>query len=566
MALSIGPHPGPVAHPAPPVPLSSQYWGTFYYPWYADANELPPETFRHWTTNWTTNAHRPPSSWSSNFLPDDGSGMFDTANLYSSMDRDVIRRHLSWMYRAGFDFAAVSWWGRSIYEDRAFSLLLQETSRGPDPNLRLTIYYEVEGYSNPGVEQIVSDLRHVYDSYASSDAYLTVSSEFGPVPVVFVYGVDDAESTERWSRARATMYSLRKPIFIVLSAWVTATGSYRDYATLVDAWHVYGAHTRLDIVPGYAASASPGHSQIPELGGWPEFRRDPIEFASAVRTMARLSVSQAQFLMIPTFNEWHEGTQIEPGFPIDHDDSEPFVQAGPSYGFLYLDIVGSRGALLGPQARPSSPGCMLPPAGIVSWWPGDETPVDIVGFNMGTLYNGVSYSEGEVGQAFNFTQVDDWVLAPGAGVIDLQQLTIDFWVRLDSMSSDKIERFVTLSWKKAVIRYDPVGPQQLHFYMDIDGGLRHVRVNGLLQTGRFHHVAGTYDGVTMRLYLDGAEVGNLSVRGTVGVAEGIALSTGDQEGLDGLLDEVQVFDRAVPAEEVRAIYDAGTAGQCKPAS
>ena len=86
----------------------------------------------------------------------------------------------------------------------------------------------------------------------------------------------------------------------------------------------------------------------------------------------------------------------------------------------------------------------------------------------------------------------------------------------------------------------------------------------MLQVGAFHHVAGTYDGTTMRLYFDGAEVGSLPVSGFVGVSEGVALSTGDAEALDGLLDEVQVFDRALSAEEIRAIFEVGTAGQCKP--
>ena len=565
MVLSLGPHPIPVADPPPPVPLSTQYWGTFYYPWYADASEPPPERYRHWTTNWTTYAHRPPSNWSSNYLPDDGSGVFDTGNLYSSLDRNVIRRHLSWMERAGFDLAAVSWWGQSIYEDQAFSLILQEASREPAVNLRLAVYYEVEGYSDPGVGRIVSDLRYIYHAYAGSAAYFAVpGGSSRAIPVVFVYGVDSAESTHRWARARATMYSLGEPVFIVPSAWVTATGSYRDHATLVDGWHVYGAHVLLATAPGYAASASPGHSQIPELGDWPLFRRDPVEFAAAVRTVARLSASQAQFLMVPTFNEWHEGTQIEPSFPVDHNDSAEFTQIGPSYGFLYLDIVRSRGALL-PQPRlPAVQGCVPPPPGLVSWWSGDGTPSDLVGFNMGTRYNQVSYADGKVGQAFDFGGVDDWVLAPGMGVVDLQELTIDFWLKLDSTPLGKIQRFVTLNWAKAVLRYDGSGPQQLHFYMDIEGTLRHIRVNGVLQVGAFHHVAGTYDGTTMRLYLDGAEVGSLPVSGFVGVSEGVALSTGDAEALDGLLDEVQVFDRALSAEEIRAIFEVGTAGQCKP--
>ena len=34
---------------------------------------------------------------------------------------------------------------------------------------------------------------------------------------------------------------------------------------------------------------------------------------------------------------------------------------------------------------------------------------------------------------------------------------------------------------------------------------------------------------------------------------------------DGLIDEVEIFDRALTAAEIKAIYDAGSAGKRKPA-
>ncbi|MFQ6013253.1 MAG: extracellular solute-binding protein, partial [Thermoplasmata archaeon] len=208
----------------------------------------------------------------------------------------------------------------------------------------------------------------------------------------------------------------------------------------------------------------------------------------------------------------------------------------------------------------STGGCVTPPSGLISWWPGDGNAMDVVGPNDGTPLNGATFVTGYVGQAFSFDGVDDVVLASGTGINDLQSLTIDAWVRLDSMPSGQIERFVTLVPERAVLRYDGInGPKQLHFFMEIDAILRHIRVNDVLQAGVFHHVAGTYDGTTMRLYLDGAEVGNLSISGTVGVGTGVRFS---DEPLDGLLDEVEIFNRALSAAEILDIYDAGSAGKC----
>jgi hypothetical protein len=202
--------------------------------------------------------------------------------------------------------------------------------------------------------------------------------------------------------------------------------------------------------------------------------------------------------------------------------------------------------------------CLDPPPGMVSWWPGDGHALDIIGPNHGTLQNGASFAPGKVDQAFSFDGVDDLVGASGTGIDDLQQLTIDAWVKHNSLPPRMIQRYVTLIGEKAVLRYD----EGLHFYMKIDGSLHHILVNDVLQDEFFHHLAGIYDGSFMRLYSDGVEVGSLEVSGAVGSGTGVVL--GDGEPFFGLLDEVEIYDRALSALEIQAIYDAGSEGKCKP--
>lgn len=208
--------------------------------------------------------------------------------------------------------------------------------------------------------------------------------------------------------------------------------------------------------------------------------------------------------------------------------------------------------------------CLAPPSGVVSWWPADGDAVDIIGPNDGALLNGATFAPGKVDQAFSFDGVDDFVGADGTGINDLQQLTIDAWVKHNSLPPGEIQRYVTLQvGEKAVLRYDgESGPRQLHFFMNIDGVLRHVQVNNVLEVGVFHHVAGTYDGSVMRLYLDGVEVGSLAVSGTVGAATSVGLSS-DEEALDGLLDEISIYNRTLTPSEIQAIVAADSAGKCK---
>src|SRR2546425_995782 len=176
------------------------------------------------------------------------------------------------------------------------------------------------------------------------------------------------------------------------------------------------------------------------------------------------------------------------------------------------------------------------------------------------------FAPAKVREGFSFSNVGNTVFSFGTGINNLQQLTIDAWVKHNSLPFGQIERYVTLLGEKAVLRYDGInGPGQLHFFMRIDGQLQHVCVNNVLQVGVFHHVAGSYDGAVMRLYLDGVEVGSQPITGTVDAGFGVVFSSGD-EPLDGLLDEVEIFDRALDASEIRAIFEADAAGKCQNVS
>jgi hypothetical protein len=52
--------------------------------------------------------------------------------------------------------------------------------------------------------------------------------------------------------------------------------------------------------------------------------------------------------------------------------------------------------------------CVPPPAGLVSWWPGEGNAQDITGPNDGTLQGGTTF-EGIVGQAFRFDGTNDYI-------------------------------------------------------------------------------------------------------------------------------------------------------------
>ncbi len=80
------------------------------------------------------------------------------------------------------------------------------------------------------------------------------------------------------------------------------------------------------------------------------------------------------------------------------------------------------------------------------------------------------------------------------------------------------------------------------------------------------HVARTYDGSIVRLYVDGREDGS-GARALNTILDGDGLTIGLRPGCcrwQGIIDDVQVYDRALAAAEIASIHAAGAAGLCRP--
>lgn len=314
------PSAGPGWMPTPPLTAA------FFYPWYAT-----PTTDSTWM-HWNQTGYSPPRNWFSNYLPDLLPGVFDPSReLYSSTDDGVIYWQLQQLATARQQVAIASWFGQNDLTDKAFAHLVTDVMNRPDnpyPNLRWAIYYEPEGYGNPTVDQIVNDLAYIRARYASQPSYLTI----GGRPVVFVYNAPHAGSTPqddlaRWQQARARSGFYVDMVLAPLTAGAPANA--------VDSWHDYYPAAHFGSVAPYYAFASPGFwlaGQAPRLG------RDPQSFDLAVQRMA---ASRAQWLLTETWNEWHEGTSVEPGTPVRQTLTGTATPdpAGPVYGTTYVDLL-----------------------------------------------------------------------------------------------------------------------------------------------------------------------------------------------------------------------------------
>jgi hypothetical protein len=214
--------------------------------------------------------------------------------------------------------------------------------------------------------------------------------------------------------------------------------------------------------------------------------------------------------------------------------------------------------------------CIPPPANLVSWWPADNNPADLTGGNAGVLKNGATFALSEVREAFSLDGVDDFVqvATPSGLPVGNSARTIDFWfqtpINLTTATESSLVQYGTAaSGEIFALITSQNAPGKLYFY----GNSADLAGTTTIQPNAWYHAAVTYDGTTVKLYLNG-QLEASAPRTLNTVIEGNGLTFGfrpeNNAHWTGLIDEVEIFSRALSASEILAIYNAGNAGQCLP--
>jgi uncharacterized delta-60 repeat protein len=159
---------------------------------------------------------------------------------------------------------------------------------------------------------------------------------------------------------------------------------------------------------------------------------------------------------------------------------------------------------------------------------------------------------GQIADGQDFDGVDDQI-AIGTPTI-ANAVTVSAWIKHDTLPA-LIQDYIDLG-NDVFIRHDGQnGVGQLDFALR-SGSTTHFRSNGALTTGAWYHVAGTWDGTTMRLFNNGAEVLPALTPGiTLGPLGGQFSISNGTETMDGVIDEARVSDIARSACWIGAEYN-----------
>ncbi len=329
--------------------------GACYYPWFTNG--------QHWGGD----------NLRCNLVPSQPPQL----GLYDCASQAVISQHVRWSVQAGIDFWICSWWGEGSSTDR---VILDGQLRNTDfrSSMGYCLLYEPQNgapvtVTETTIQRFLNDLRYMMTEHFGRSNYLAIDK----APVLYVYLTRTMQGDVRGMFQRADsllrtggysgLYVVGDEVY-----WGHITGTPLDY---LDAVTDYNPHTSqtwvtdpvlfvsrltnevydpwmtlansasksfwVDVIPGFNDLGVRPEAQHPVIG-----RRDTSTFLGMLAAAGPVLKRQAvplKVLVVTSWNEWHEDTQIEPTIVATTPTQNPFELTRGNwyvgYGTHYLNIL-----------------------------------------------------------------------------------------------------------------------------------------------------------------------------------------------------------------------------------
>ena len=290
----------------PAVAQAAPRVSAFYYPWYG--NPARDGGWEHWMVPGASTG-------------DIASSYYPARGLYSSSSAPVVRAQMREIAAAGIEEVVSSWWGWGSSEDVRLPLIVREAHA-----VGLSVAVHLEPYPGRNIETVEADVDHlrtlgitrifVYQPFEISPDDWAALREREP-------GIELYAQTTLVGRAANAKFDGVYTYDVLL--W--GGGMFSRYCAQA---HRVGLTCLPSVGPGYDATHATADLRVKP-------RRDGATYDAMWRSALR---SSADGVTITSYNEWHEGTQIEPA-RSNRSGYESYDGAwglsGPAAETAYLD-------------------------------------------------------------------------------------------------------------------------------------------------------------------------------------------------------------------------------------
>ncbi|MEV5674688.1 ThuA domain-containing protein [Streptomyces sp. NPDC052179] len=269
----------------------------FYYPWYGN-----PGTYGSWR-HWQQGGQTPPEGIGADLYPK--LGPYDSGDVAGA-----VEQHMKWIERSGAGVLVYSWWGQGGYEDSLAGRVLDAAARHG-----IEVAWHIEPYSGRTAASVVDDIAYLNGKYGSHPAYYRDAAH-GNRPAFYIF---ESLKIQDWSALDAVRDSA-----VVLAQTTDTTkvahfGGIYTYDGIAGAtapgWKQAGDYAKANglvwapsVAPGYIDDRAVPGNTTPTLGRKNGASYD-LEWSNALDPAIGGSPT---WVSVTSFNEWHEGSSIEP--------------------------------------------------------------------------------------------------------------------------------------------------------------------------------------------------------------------------------------------------------------
>lgn len=338
----------------------------FYYAWFGNPGK--DGEYIHWNhpylPHWnakisaqypTGQRHQPPEDIGASFYP--------LLGPYSSLDESITRTHMLQLQQAGIGVLALSWYPPGQADDNGkpmedYVQVIFDIAE----EFNIKVCFHIEPYPDRDSQSVRKNIEYIINTYGDHPAfYRHHSVKTGRMsPLIYLYDSYLIKPAE-WQRLftqegdisirdseydcfaigllvdEKQQYAIKSSGFDGMYTYFAVDGfSYGSTRTKWNDIATFAARTNLLFIP----SVGPGYDDTrvrPWNKGNSRDRQDGAYYESGWQTAA--SCNGVDIISITSFNEWHEGTQIEPASDDPEQGSFPYLTYGSKGPNFYLQLT-----------------------------------------------------------------------------------------------------------------------------------------------------------------------------------------------------------------------------------
>jgi PKD repeat protein len=422
-----------------------------------------------------------------------------------------------------------------------------------------------------GTTSTAANPSHTYQSPGSYSAQLSVSDGTSTTTSGSITINVTTTGTNQPPVAVASATPMAGPAALLVT--FSSAGSYDpEGATLTYNWTFGDGSTSTAANPSHSYAAGTFSAQLRVSDGTNSTSSSPMTITvtnPAPTVLLTSPTNGASYAAPATFNlaasvtpnghtitkvQFYNGTAL-----LGEDTVSPYTLSLTNMGPATYSLVAQ--AVYDAGATTASPAVTLTVGGLVAAYGFDEgsgtTTADASGNgNNGTVSNATWTTAGHYSDGLVFGGTNALVTVNDSASLDLTSgITLEAWVYPTAVDG----------WRSVIFK--PNGSSGLCYVLQGSSGQygsvpsfglsiapANVLASTSLATNTWSHLAATYDGATMRLYVNGTEVANQAQTGAVAASSDPLTIGGNSSGNNfaGTIDEVRIYSRALSPSEIQS--------------